>query len=382
MNGAAELLFWSSIVLIAYVFAGYPAVLAMIGTVRPRPWHRDPEFRPRVSVVIAAYNEAELLSRKIENLLSLDYPQDRLEILVGSDGSTDATASRLQGVADERVRGFVFPQRRGKPSVLNALIPKATGEIIVLADVRQTFDVRALRALVQSFADVSVGAVTGELILGSSTGGEGQGAGLYWRFEKFIRSRECLVDSTMVVTGAFYAMRRSLFEPMAADTICDDLMIPLTVVRRGYRVVFERGAKAYDALPATGQEFRRKVRTLAGAFQFFARQRWVFSPLRNRLWWQTMSHKVLRLFIAPLQIVLLGTNIALASASTFYSAVLIAQALFYAGAALAVVMPLSWKRPRVVAFPYIFCVLSFATVVGFFRWITRRQAVTWQKAAA
>ena len=379
---AAELLFWASIALIVYVFVGYPVVLAIVGALRPRPWRRDPAFQPRVSVVIAAHNESERLSKKIENLLALDYPHDRLEILVGSDGSTDSTPSQLQAIADPRVRAFVFLQRRGKPSVLNALIPKAQGEIIVLADVRQTFDTHALRALVQSFADATVGAVTGELILGSGAGGESQGAGLYWRFEKFVRSNECLVDSTMVVTGAFYAMRRNLFAPIAPDAICDDLVIPLNIVRRGYRVVFERDARAYDALPATGQEFKRKVRTLAGAFQFFARHSWVFNPGQNRLWWQTMSHKALRLLIAPLQLAVLGSNIALATSSTFYSATLIAQALFYAGAAVAVVLPQGWKRPRAVAFPYIFCVLSWATVVGFFRWVTRRQAVTWQKAAA
>jgi poly-beta-1,6-N-acetyl-D-glucosamine synthase len=382
MSVAAELLFWSSIALIGYIFVGYPIALTVIGAMKPRPWRRDAGFHPRVSVVIAAHNESALLLSKIENLLSLDYPEDRLEILVGSDGSTDDTAAQLQTITDARVRTFLFSKRCGKPSVLNALIPKATGEIVVLADVRQRFDRQVLRALTQSFADEQIGAVTGELILGSVRDKEGEGAGLYWRFEKLIRAQECRIDSTMVVTGAIYAIRQHLFEPIACDTICDDLVIPLSIARRGYRVVFEREARAYDALPPTGQEFTRKVRTLAGAFQFFARHHWVFNPRRNRLWWQTMSHKLLRLCIAPLQLIALGANIVLAPASALYSAILVAQALFYAGAMVAVVLPHGWKRPRAVAFPFIFCVLSWATVVGFFRWITRRQQVTWQKAAA
>lgn len=382
MIGAAELLFWLSIALAGYVFVGYPIALALVGSVRPRPWRRDPEFRPRVSIVIAAHNEAASLGRKIENLLALDYPAELFEILIGSDGSTDKTSALLSAITDERVRAFVFSQRRGKPSVLNALIPRANGEIVVLADVRQTFDAEVLRTLTQSFVDERVGAVTGELILRGPGGDEGEGAGLYWRFEKFIRSQECLVDSTMVVTGAIYAIRRNLFEPIASDTICDDLLIPLGIARRGYRVVFDREARAFDGLPGTGQEFTRKVRTLAGAFQLFARERWVFDPRANRLWWQTMSHKALRLLIAPLQVTALGANIALAPSSAFYTVALIAQAFFYAGAVIALVLPQGWRRPRAVAFPYIFCVLSWATVVGFARWIRRRQAVTWQKAAA
>ncbi|MGZ8832734.1 MAG: glycosyltransferase family 2 protein [Thermoanaerobaculia bacterium] len=378
------LLFWSCIALIAYVFVGYPLVLAVWSALRPRPWRREP-LEPGISVVMAAHNEAASVIPKIENLLSLDYPSELVEILVGSDGSTDGTVDQLLDVSDPRVRVFIFPERRGKPAVLNHLVPRARGEIVVLADVRQKFDAGVLRALTQSFADPEVGAVTGELILTGNEAGAAvsEGSGFYWQYEKFIRSRECMVDSTIVVTGAIYAIRRALFESIPADTIVDDLLIPLRIARRGYRVVFERNARAYDSVPATtSQEFKRKVRTLAGAFQLFGRELWVFNPLRNRLWWQTMSHKVLRLLTAPVQLAALAANVALARGSAFYLFTLLAQILFYVGAIAGILLPRGWKRPLAVTFPYIFCLLSWATVLGFLRWITRRQTVRWEKVTS
>jgi biofilm PGA synthesis N-glycosyltransferase PgaC len=370
------ILFWSAVVLMIYIFAGYPLLLALWGAVRSRPWRRE-DAAPNVSVVISAHNEAASIARKIENLLSLDYPSDRLEILVGSDGSTDATAEVLRSFNDVRLRAFIFENRRGKPAVLNTLIPKAHGDIVVLCDVRQMFDEQALTALTRPFADPQVGAVTGELML---TGGGSAGA--YWRYEKFIRSRECVVNSTIVVTGAIYAIRRELFEPIPADTVVDDLLIPMRIARRGYRIVFERDAVAYECAGSNRQEFRRKVRTLSGLFQFFARERWVFNPVINRLWWQTMSHKAARLLVAPLQLIALISNISLALPSPVYQLLLIAQILFYIGAIAGLMLPQGARRPVALSFPYTFCLLSWATVCAFTRWILRRQSVTWEKVAS
>jgi len=369
------MLFWSAIALIVYVFAGYPLLLTLWGALRPRPWRREPS-EPMISIVMAAHNEAASILSKVRNLLSLDYPSDRMEILIGSDGSTDGTVEALLGVSDPQVRVFVFRERRGKPAILNSLVPNARGEIVVLADVRQTFDPQVLRALTRSFVDPEVGAVTGELLLARN-----EGSGAYWQYEKFVRSRECIVDSTIVVTGAIYAIRKQLFESIPPDTIVDDLLIPMRIARQGYRVVFERDACAYEVAVTTGQEFTRKVRTLAGAFQLFARERWLLDPLRNRLWWQTVSHKALRLLVAPLQVIAFGANVALATTSAFYQIVLLAHLLFYAGAIAGWILPQHWKKPLAVNFPYTFCLLSWATVRAFLRWITNRQHVTWEKAA-
>ena len=259
-----------------------------------------------------------------------------------------------------------FETRRGKPAVLNDVVPKARGEIVVMADARQTFDPRAIRELVAPFADAGVGAVSGELIL--TAGGDatrvGEGVSVYWRYEKFIRRHESLADSTVGATGAIYAIRRALFVPIPPDTILDDVLIPMTIARRGYRVVFEAAARAYDRPAATAsQEFRRKVRTIAGTFQLFARGRWLLSPRHNRLWLQTVSHKGL-LLEKPLYRLSLG-----------------AQVVFYVVALIGWLMGDARTRIPFMSVPYVFCLLNWATTVAFVRFLTGRQRVTWDKAA-
>jgi len=220
--------------------------------------------------------------------------------------------------------------------VLNDLVPRCRGEIVVLADARQRFEAGALGALVRPFADPRVGAVGGELVLARdpATTPVGRGVGVYWRLEKSIRLSESLVDSTVGATGAIYAIRRDLFDPIPDDTILDDVLIPMRIVRFGYRVLFEPAARAYDR-PATsaGEEFVRKVRTIAGNFQMLARERWMLDPFRNRLWLQTLSHKGLRLLGPLLLGTALVTNLLLAG-RPLYEWTLLAQGVFYAAALL------------------------------------------------
>jgi poly-beta-1,6-N-acetyl-D-glucosamine synthase len=371
----ATVLFWVSMGLIAYVFVGYPIALAVLSAVRPRPRRQQP-CEPAISIVFSAYNEASSIASKIQNLLTLDYPEGCVEILVGSDGSTDGTTEQLLAISDRRVRVFIFTQRRGKPAVLNTLIPKATGEIVVLCDVRQKFETAALRAFAASFADPQVGAVSGQMIVARG------GSGFYWRYETFIRAREAMIDSTVGVTGAICAIRKALFEPIPADTILDDVLIPLRIAQRGYRIVVDPDARAFDPAYANPHgEFTRKVRTLAGNFQLFARERWLFNPLGNRLWWQTMSHKALRLAIAPLHIVLAISNALLVNGSLLYTIAMAGQIVFYAAAIAGWIWPRDWKKPFFIALPFFICLLSWATVVAFVRSITGQQPITWQKAS-
>jgi poly-beta-1,6-N-acetyl-D-glucosamine synthase len=382
-TGAILFLFWGSVGLLAYVTIIYPATVGAWAALSPRP-HRRETIEPSVSVVIAAHNEVARIGRKIANLLKLDYPSDRLEILVGSDGSTDGTLERLRTISEVHVRIFVLEERQGKPAVLNLLVPKALGEIVVLADVRQEFDEQVLRRLVEPFADPKVGAVSGEVVFtqGPRCSTVSDGTTAYWSYEKFIRSRESRIDSTVGASGAIYAIRRTLFEPIPEDTILDDVLIPLRIVRRGYRVLFEPRARVCD-LPSTTtrQEFSRKVRTLAGNFQLFSREKWLLSPAQNRLWWQTISHKLLRLLLPPLQLTAFAANVALLGTSTAYRVLLLGQLVFYAGAITGYVLQHSSRKVRPATFAYTFCLLSWATVVGFMRYITRRQAVTWERTA-
>ena len=380
----AALLFWISLLLLAYVYVGYPFVAAVRARLRPKARHTAP-IEPLVSVIVVAHNEAERIAARIENLLALDYPRDRLQIVIGSDGSTDETAHCARQYENAIVSVQAFGERRGKAAVINSLVPLVGGEIVVFADARQRFDAGSLRALVANFADPSVGAVSGELMLATTgaTGAAGQGTAFYWRYEKFIRSAEARADSTIGATGAIYAIRRSLFEAIPSDTLLDDVLIPLRIVRRGYRVLFEAGARAYDTASATAQqEFVRKARTIAGLFQLFARERWLLNPRRNRLWFETVSHKALRLALPLLHASLLLANLALASAGWFYGGMLAGQLMFYAAALVGYAQRQARRRSFVFSVPCAICLLSWATVVGFVRFVTNRQQATWERVSS
>jgi cellulose synthase/poly-beta-1,6-N-acetylglucosamine synthase-like glycosyltransferase len=376
---SAEVIFWAALGVIAYTYVGYPVLVAAWACLRPRPV-RGAAIEPTVSLIIVAHNEAFRIAGRIENVLSLDYPPDRLEVLVASDGSTDSTVKRALAFAERGVEVIPFAARRGKAAVLNDVVPGARGEIVVLADARQRFEPGALRALVAPFADPAVGAVTGELVLTVQGQGAGEsGVGFYWRYEKFLRRQESRVDSLLGVTGAIYAIRRPLFAPIPVDTLLDDVLIPARILQQGHRVVFEPAARASDLAAPAAEEFRRKVRTIAGNFQLFARERWLLDPRANRVWLQTVSHKTLRLVGPLLLLIVLLASVALA-AHPGYLATLVAQGGLYGAAAVGAMAARRGKRARLLAVPYVFCVLQAATVVGFWRCLRRRQLVTWDKA--
>jgi cellulose synthase/poly-beta-1,6-N-acetylglucosamine synthase-like glycosyltransferase len=374
-----EVAFWVAALLLGYVYAGYPALIWTWARIRPRP-ARARDWEPTVSVLMAAHDEGRRIAAKIENLLGLDYPTDRLEVLVGSDGSTDDTVARALAFEGSVVRVIAFPVRRGKPAVLNDLARAARGEVLVMADVRQVFDKAALRALVRPLADPAVGAVSGELVLadGEADAAVTHGVGVYWRYEKLIRRSESLVDSTVGATGAIYAVRQALFEPLPEDTLLDDVVLPLRVTRRGSRVLFEPTALAFDRAAATSaEELTRKVRTIAGTFQLFARERWLLDPRANRLWLQAVSHKGIRLLGPGLLAVAAGTSVALVS-RPFYAAALAVQTLFYTFA-LAGALARS-PRGRLLSVPFTFCLLNWATVLAVAALLRGRQGVAWRKA--
>ena len=375
-------LFWTSVGLLGYVYVGYGAVAWLEARLRPRRFARRVSDHPFVTAVVVACDEGGRIGRRIENLLAADYP-GRLEILVASDGSTDDTVDVARRY-EPRIRLRAYSTRRGKAAVLNDVLPQARGEIVVLSDARQVFAPDAIDALVAPFADPQVGAVSGELMLRPrGADGGAVGAGVYWAYEKRLRAWESRIDSTMGVTGAIYAMRRRLFEPFPADTVLDDVVIPAHIIRRGYRVLFEPRAVAYDELPATPRdEFVRKVRTIAGTFQFFARERWTLSPLENRIWLQTVSHKGLRLALPILDVALFAANLALIPVSAFYAATMALQLAFYGSAIVAAIWPAVRTRVRLMVVPHMRCLLSWATVVAFHRDLTGGQNVRWDRPSA
>jgi len=376
-----QLIFWVAAMLLVYTYAGYPLVLYWWARVRRRGYQKRGDHEPTVSILVVACNEEANVRGRLDNLLALDYPRYQVEIIIGSDGSTDGTVNRANRYIKEGVRVVEYIKRRGKPAVLNDLVPLAAGTIIVFADMRQRFHPSALRALVAPFVDRSIGGVSGELMLTDpdNRSAAGAGVGFYWKYEKFIRRHEALIDSTVGVSGAIYAIRRVLFRPIATDTIIDDVLIPMLVVRQGFRVIYEPDARASDDMKiSAGKEFKRKIRTIAGNFQLLIREPWLLNPVSNRLWLQTISHKYCRL-LSPLCLVLvLGSNVLLLP-SPLYMPLLILQIVFYTAAFTGYLSETFARKTRLINVPYTFCLLNWATVVAFFRFLSGRQAVTWDK---
>jgi biofilm PGA synthesis N-glycosyltransferase PgaC len=373
-------IFWISAFMLFYVFFGYPLFIWLWSRVRARPvlWNLH---EPDISVLVVAHNEQATIRTKLMSLLAMDYPLHKVEIVVASDASCDETDNIIKEFATQGVVIKTCVSQRGKPANLNECIPKLRGSIVILMDARQEVSSGFVRALVRNFADPRVGAVSGELVLqppSAETQDVASGVGFYWRYEKFLRRMESNIDSSVGATGALYAMRKSLFKPIASDTLLDDLLIPMNIVRQGYRVLFEPDAIAIDtARISASSEFRRKVRTIAGNFQLFSRETWLLNPTVNRLWLQTLSHKFLRL-TAPLFLVLLMASNLFLLSSPFFLMTFLIQIIFYGAACIGIASDSHGNSHRACAIPYAFCVLNWATVIGFIRFVFRQQQVIWK----
>lgn len=310
-----KFIFWFSFFVIVYTYFGYPLILSAWRSMRGKQVRKG-DALPSVSVILAVYNEEKRIERKLKNLFELDYPSSLVEIIVSSDGSEDQTEEKVAQWQERHPDGpslvlLTAPAHIGKAAALNRAAAHARGEILLFIDARQLLDRSALRHLVSNFADDRVGAVSGELILMDRPGGEGiASVGLYWRYEKWLRKMESEVDSTLGATGAIYALRRSLYEPIPAETILDDVLIPMQAVFQGYRVVFEPKALAYDFVPQRAEsEFVRKVRTLAGNYQLLWEVGAFWSWRKNRVFFQFFSHKVARLVVPFMLVLLLLSNL-------------------------------------------------------------------------
>ena len=322
-------IFWLSAALVAYTYLGYAGWLRFRLLWRAHPVLRG-AITPTVSVVMVVRDEEKILESKLQNLLALDYPQERLDIVVVSDGSTDHTAEILQGYSrNPRVHVVLNQLAKGKAGGLNDALEVAQGEIVVFTDARQQIDGSAVRLLAENFADPEVGCVSGELMLGDpKTGETGQGMGLYWRIEKQIRELESASGSVVGATGALYAARRELLTHVPAGTILDDVYLPMHVVRQGKRVVFDARAIAWDrANLGAEREFSRKVRTLSGNYQLVQFAPWLLGR-QNPIRLEFISHKLLRLAVP----VALGLLFLLAPLlkPQLYKVMFFAQIIFYA----------------------------------------------------
>ena len=342
-------------------------------------------------MVVVAHNEAAVLPRKIKSILHSDCAWRIREVLIASDGSTDATKTVVEGYGDPRVRLLAFSERRGKPSVLNDAIPVCTSDIVVLTDARQELHPGALSELAANFADETVGAVSGELVfrLSGNDTTTAHGLGIYWAYEKFIRKYEGRFRSVPGATGALYAIRKRLFRLIDAQTLLDDVVIPMQTVVQGYRCLFEPSAIVYDTPSRTPEkEFLRKRRTIAGAAQLLVLHPSWLLPWCNPIWLEYISHKLSRLFSPLLLFVAAITNVTLASHTNtmlafphVYSIILAVHCCFYLSALTGWVFQQAGTRSTFFAAPLMFLTLNLTTLVALSDAARSHFRVTWEQSS-
>lgn len=360
---AFEWLFWVSVLALAYTFVGYPILIGVLSRLFGQPVKKlAPQEAPPVSVVLVAYNEERRIAKRIENLQASDYPSNKLEIVVVTDGSKDRTPEIVSSIAKPNVVLLKREHQSGKSACVNVGVEEATGDIVVLCDARQWFAKRTISELVANFSDPKIGAVSGELFIEAGDSSVGTGVDIYWKVEKFVRESEARFSSVIGATGAVYAIRRELFEPIPSDTLLDDVVIPMAIAMRGYRIGFDPSAPAYD--PQTTDplvEKRRKQRTLAGNWQMLFRYAEWMAPWRTGLWWQVISHKYSRIVAPFLLYAMLVSNLVLRDGQ-FYRGVLHAQLGFYGLALLGTTLP--GVKTKVFSMPSGFVFLNIAVLGG------------------
>jgi cellulose synthase/poly-beta-1,6-N-acetylglucosamine synthase-like glycosyltransferase len=377
----SEIVFWGLLALLIYVYAGYPVVLYCLPARRlDLPEIPDGEL-PSVTLLISAYNEVECIAEKLNNSLSLDYPEDKLSVIVISDASDDGTDETVNAFGDDRVSLQRMDERGGKTLGLNAAMGAVRSEIAVFSDANAMYEKDAIRRLVAPFSDGKVGAVIGESTYVEPDSDSGRSESLYWRYETMVKALESRSGSVVGGDGAIYAIKASLYRPMAAGDL-SDFVNPLQVVRAGCRCLYEPSALSYEeAAESFQKEYRRKVRIVNRAWRAMWKMRSMLNPLRNggfaiKLW----SHKVLRWLVPVLLIAMLLINLTLVTSSPVYLVTLSGQLVFYACALIGYTNRHRSKQLTVFRVPYYFCLVNVAAAVGLAEVLLGKSYTTWTTA--
>lgn len=375
LETSARFGFWFCSVLLLYTYAIYPVILAILrllgGAGRPRDGVSNVAY-PVVSVLVSVFNEESLVGPRVRNLLSTLYPADRMEILVGSDGSDDRTNQVLSEFGGSNVRVFLYPARRGKAAVLNDLVKEAKGTVIVFTDANTTYDADTIPQLVGLFTESSVGGVCGELRLsagGSAPGSDGEVS--YWSYENYLKSLESDLGTILGASGAVYAIRKELYPTLPTDKIVmDDFLIALGILRRGYSVKYNPLAKASEASAGSvTNEFKRKVRI--GTANFFAIREFkdLLHPRRGFVAFALWSHKMIRWFAPVLLIVLFGASLLAMEVSDLYRWCVYLELVFIGLAAVGYIGEKLRLRLSILSWPYYFLAMNAALLVGMIRFL-------------
>jgi cellulose synthase/poly-beta-1,6-N-acetylglucosamine synthase-like glycosyltransferase len=373
-----HLCFWAGAALLLYTYAGYPLLAALVSRFAPRPVRRA-EWLPEVTVIITAYNEERDLAAKLENTLQLDYPADKLEIIVASDCSTDRTDEIAREYASRGVRLHRQPERLGKTSAQNAAVEQAHGDVILFSDATTLYQPDVLRAMLPNFADETVGCVAGRLIyIDPTRSSVGQGARSYWNYETFLKRHESRIFSLIGASGCLYAVRRSAYVPMYPEA-CSDFLIATKMVEQGLRAVYEPAAVCTEETnKRTDKELRMRVRIIAQTFTDLWRHRGMMNPFKSGFYAvQLLSHKVLRYLVPVFLLLIFFSSLALARGSLFYALAALAQICFYAAACVSWLMERMGRPNRLLALPQYFVLANLASLVAFYKFLSGERYARW-----
>jgi len=376
-----EPIFFASAALLIYHYVLYPAIVVILSKCWRMPRTIPLDAPPRVSFIVAAYNEEKVIAAKLRNTLELAYPPDRLEVLVVSDGSSDGTEAIVRSFASRGVISLHQAERRGKTAALNRAVEHATGEFVVFSDANNDFSRDALVRLLSHFVDSGVGGVCGAKRIRQAEGRQSSvGDGLYWRYESALKLAESRIGNITGADGEIFAVRRSLYRPVPEYIINDDAQITLDIVRQGFSVRYEPSAQSFElASIEIKDDFYVKVRMVAGGFQTIVENAGMLFPMRSWFAWAFFSHKTLR-WLAPLFLLIAFTSSAMLARQQIYLLVLVTQLVFYGVAAIGYVRIARGALPLAVYVPLYFTAMNLAALGGLIRFLRRRQTVQWRKA--
>jgi cellulose synthase/poly-beta-1,6-N-acetylglucosamine synthase-like glycosyltransferase len=375
-----EIVFWLCAAIVAYIYVGYPLLLYCLTRKAAPPRVPGARRLPRVTLLISAYNEAAVIGQKIRNALDLDYPSDRLEVLVISDCSTDGTDQIVENFQSTGVRLVRHPERLGKSAALNLGVARSTGEILIFSDANAMYRSDAVRVLVKHFSNPGVGYVVGNAKYITTDGQKpsAESEGLYWKLETWLKQKESDFGSVVGGDGAIYAIRRHLFTPLLPTDI-NDFLNPLQIIVRGYRGVYDPEAVCFEeAGDSFRKEFRRKVRIISRGLNAVYRSPAVLLPwVQPRHWFSLVSHKLLRWFVPAFLLTVLFINLGLWQ-SPMYRLIFFSQAVFYAFAIAGWLLDGKLAAPRLAYLPYYFCLVNTASLLGIIKFFARSLSPTWQ----